>query len=72
MQYCNRFWSPRCATSKDPAAPINLSLEIFGDRWSLIVIRDMMFGNRRHLTDPDPTKIIAAVRRGHQALDSIH
>jgi hypothetical protein len=28
--------------------PINLSLEVFSDRWSLIVIRDMMFGNRRH------------------------
>ena len=27
--------------------PINLSLEQFGDRWSLIVIRDVMFGNRR-------------------------
>ena len=31
--------------------PINLSLEIFGDRWSLIVIRDMMFGNRRHFRE---------------------
>jgi DNA-binding HxlR family transcriptional regulator len=28
--------------------PINLTLEVFGDKWSLIVIRDMMFGNRRH------------------------
>jgi DNA-binding HxlR family transcriptional regulator len=28
--------------------PINLTLEALGDRWSLIVIRDMMFGNRRH------------------------
>ncbi len=28
--------------------PINLTLEILGDRWSLIVIRDMMFGNRRY------------------------
>lgn len=28
--------------------PINLSLEMLGDRWSLIVIRDIMFGNRRH------------------------
>jgi DNA-binding HxlR family transcriptional regulator len=28
--------------------PINLTLEVFGDRWSLIVIRDVMFGNRRH------------------------
>jgi len=28
--------------------PINLSIEIIGDRWSLLVIRDMMFGNRHH------------------------
>ncbi len=28
--------------------PINLTLEMLGDRWSLIVIRDIMFGNRRH------------------------
>jgi DNA-binding HxlR family transcriptional regulator len=27
--------------------PINLTLEMLGDRWSLIVIRDIMFGNRR-------------------------
>jgi DNA-binding HxlR family transcriptional regulator len=27
--------------------PINLTLELLGDRWSLIVIRDIMFGNRR-------------------------
>jgi DNA-binding HxlR family transcriptional regulator len=31
--------------------PINLALEIIGDRWSLIVIRDVMFGNRRHYGD---------------------
>ena len=31
--------------------PINLSLEVFGDKWSLIVIRDMMFGNRRHFRE---------------------
>ena len=28
--------------------PINLTLEMLGDRWSLILIRDLMFGNRRH------------------------
>ena len=28
--------------------PINLTLEMIGDRWSLVVIRDVMFGNRRH------------------------
>jgi DNA-binding HxlR family transcriptional regulator len=27
--------------------PINLSIEVLGDRWSVIVLRDMMFGNRR-------------------------
>src|SRR5690348_2016416 len=27
--------------------PINLTLETFGDRWSLIVLRDIMFGRRR-------------------------
>jgi DNA-binding HxlR family transcriptional regulator len=31
--------------------PINLTLEVLGDRWSLIVIRDMMFGNRRRYRD---------------------
>ncbi|MFI5934352.1 winged helix-turn-helix transcriptional regulator [Actinoplanes sp. NPDC051494] len=28
--------------------PINLSLEVLGDTWSLLIIRDMMFGDRRH------------------------
>ena len=28
--------------------PINLTLEARGDRWSLIIIRDLMLGNRRH------------------------
>ncbi len=28
--------------------PINLTLEVLGDRWSLLIIRDVMFGNRRH------------------------
>ena len=28
--------------------PINLSLEVIGDKWSLLIIRDMMFGDRRH------------------------
>src|SRR5690349_2701563 len=27
--------------------PINLTLEMFGDRWSLIVLRDTMFGGRQ-------------------------
>jgi DNA-binding HxlR family transcriptional regulator len=31
--------------------PINLTLEVLGDRWSLLVLRDMMFGNRRHFRE---------------------
>jgi DNA-binding HxlR family transcriptional regulator len=31
--------------------PINLSLEVFGDRWSLIILRDMVFGGRRHFRE---------------------
>ncbi|NJM29560.1 MAG: helix-turn-helix transcriptional regulator [Rhizobiales bacterium] len=31
--------------------PINLAVEVFGDKWSLIVLRDMMFGNRRHFRE---------------------
>lgn len=31
--------------------PINLTLEVLGDRWSLIVLRDIMFGDRRHFRE---------------------
>ncbi|HTU70168.1 MAG TPA: helix-turn-helix domain-containing protein [Candidatus Baltobacteraceae bacterium] len=31
--------------------PINLTLEVLGDKWSLIVIRDMIFGDRRHFRE---------------------
>jgi DNA-binding HxlR family transcriptional regulator len=33
--------------SRRSGCPINLTLEQLGDRWSLLVIRDVMFGNRR-------------------------
>lgn len=39
------------STAPRSGCPINLTLEILGDRWSLIVIRDVMFGNRRHFRD---------------------
>ena len=28
--------------------PINLSLEVFGDKWSLMIIRDIMFNGKRY------------------------
>lgn len=31
--------------------PINLALEPFGDRWTLLIIRDMMFGGKRHFRE---------------------
>ncbi|MFD8686002.1 winged helix-turn-helix transcriptional regulator [Streptomyces sp. NPDC059651] len=30
------------------ACPINAAVEVFGDRWTLLVLRDMIFGDRRH------------------------
>jgi DNA-binding HxlR family transcriptional regulator len=31
--------------------PINLTLQVLGDKWSLLIIRDLMFGNRRHFRE---------------------
>jgi DNA-binding HxlR family transcriptional regulator len=38
-------------TGHRSGCPINLTLEVAGDRWSLLIIRDMMFGNRRHFRE---------------------
>lgn len=31
--------------------PINLAVEVLGDRWSLVVLRDVMFGDRHHFRE---------------------
>ncbi len=31
--------------------PVSLSLEIFGDRWTLLVLRDIIFGGARHFRE---------------------
>lgn len=31
--------------------PINLSMEVLGDRWSLVILRDMIFGGKRHFRE---------------------
>ena len=31
--------------------PISLSLEIFGDAWTLLVLRDLMFSGKRHFRE---------------------
>src|SRR6476469_4386266 len=40
-------------SSNEPRSycPINLSLEIFGDSWTLLVLRDMMFAGKRHFRE---------------------
>src|SRR6266516_5537843 len=49
-------FSPQAGTlqmdeAQRSGCPINLTLEVVGDKWSLLVIRDMMFGNRRHFRE---------------------
>ena len=31
--------------------PINLGIEVFGDKWTLLIIRDMMFAGKRHFRE---------------------
>ena len=37
-------------TPSRSGCPINQSVEILGDRWTLIVLRDMIFGDGRHFS----------------------
>ncbi len=38
-------------TDHRSGCPINLTLEVLGDKWSLLIIRDIIFGNRRHFRE---------------------
>ncbi len=33
-------------TKKRSECPLSCSLDVFGDKWSLLIIRDLMFGNK--------------------------
>ncbi len=39
------------AVSKRSNCPISLSLELFGDRWTLLIMRDMILFDKRHFRD---------------------
>jgi DNA-binding HxlR family transcriptional regulator len=39
------------ADSPRSGCPINAAVEAFGDQWSLLVLRDIMFGGRRHFRE---------------------
>jgi DNA-binding HxlR family transcriptional regulator len=38
-------------TTTRSGCPINAALEALGDPWALLVLRDVMFGNRRHFRE---------------------
>lgn len=49
MRYCKQFFGVLILQEAHRSGcPINLTLEVLGDKWSLIVVRDIMFGNARH------------------------
>ena len=37
--------------SRRSGCPISLALEVFGDRWTLLIIRDLMFAGKRHFRE---------------------
>ena len=39
------------ASEPRSGCPINATVEVFGDRWSLLVLRDMVFGDRRYFRE---------------------
>jgi DNA-binding HxlR family transcriptional regulator len=39
------------ASEHRSGCPINLSVEVFGDKWSLVILRDIMFSSRRHFRE---------------------
>ncbi len=39
------------ATTGRSACPLNMSLELIGDRWTLLILRDMVFNDRRHFRE---------------------
>ncbi len=41
----------REANQPRSGCPINAAIEAFGDRWSLIVLRDIVFGDRRYFRE---------------------
>ena len=44
---------------------INAAVEVIGDRWSLLILRDVMFGNRRHFRVLQDAPKRASVTNGY-------
>ncbi|TIS01298.1 MAG: helix-turn-helix transcriptional regulator, partial [Mesorhizobium sp.] len=39
------------STKERSGCPISLSLELIGDRWTLLIIRDLAFAGKRHFRE---------------------
>jgi DNA-binding HxlR family transcriptional regulator len=39
------------STTGKSGCPINLSLELLGDRWTLLIIRDLVFAGKKHFRE---------------------
>jgi len=42
---------PKMTSKQKSGCPINLSLELLGDRWTLLIIRDLVFAGKRHFRE---------------------
>src|SRR5688500_3915984 len=49
--------------SRCSSCPISYALDIFGDKWTLLVIRDLVFARKRHFQDflASPEKIASNI-----------
>src|SRR3954464_4154246 len=45
------FLNQSMSGKKKSKCPINLALELLGDRWTLLIIRDMMFANKSNFRE---------------------
>src|SRR3712207_6201369 len=45
------LWEEAMDTAPRSGCPINAAVEVFGDPWTTLVLRDIVFGNRRHFRE---------------------
>jgi DNA-binding HxlR family transcriptional regulator len=48
---CNRYKIASMRQDRRSTCPISTALELVGDRWTLLVVRDLMFAGKRHFRE---------------------
>jgi DNA-binding HxlR family transcriptional regulator len=48
---CNHYREVQMRSAPRSGCPINAAVEVLGDPWATLVLRDVMFGNRRHFRE---------------------